>query len=198
MEISENGKRALKILFSDFLTSYNAYSIRKKLRISQVGSLKLLRSLNDKGLVTSQKMGNAIFYKPNLSNGYVLKLLELIYSDYSSFSSFVKGWIYDLQPLSQDTKAIFLFGSILTKEKAAGDVDVCFILKSPQDYSKLQRKVNELNKKNRLNIHPLFLTEGSFREKLKEKEAPLIDLVKMCVVVYGQELFVGVLKDVQS
>lgn len=198
MEISENGKHALKVIFSDFLTSYNAYSIREKLGISQVGSLKLLRSLKEKNILTGQKLGNATFYQPNLKNGYVLKLLELIYSDYSGLSSFVKGWVYDLQQFTQDTKAVFLFGSVLTKEKGAGDVDVCFILKDAVDYSKLQLKVEALNRKNRQRIHPLYLTEGAFREKLKEKDAPLVDMVRTCVVVHGQELFVGVLKDVQS
>jgi hypothetical protein len=198
MEISENGAKAVKILFSDFLANYNAYSLRKKLGISQVGSLKLLRSLDGKGLVTNQKMGNAIFYKPNLKNAYVVKLLELIYSDYSSLPSFVKGWVYDLQQFSHDAKAVFLFGSVLTKEKAAADVDVCFILKDAGDYNKLQKKVDELNRKNRLKVHPLFLTEESFRGKLKEKDAPLVDMVRTCVVVHGQELFVGVLKDVQG
>src|SRR3989338_6756979 len=115
--ISDNGKNALKVIFTDFLASYNSYNIREKLGISGVGSLKLLRSLNEKNLLVSEKMGNAIFYKPNLDNEYVLKLLELIFLEHSSLSSFVKGWIYDLRSFIPDTKAIFLFGSILTKEK---------------------------------------------------------------------------------
>ena len=198
VEISENGKRALKILFSDFLTSYNSYSIKEKLGVSGVGSLKLLRSLKGKNLLISEKMGNAIFYKPNLKSEYVLKLLELIYSDHSVLSSFVKGWIYDLRSFAKDTKAVFLFGSLLTKEKNAGDVDVCFILSDAKDYVKLQRGVAEINRRNRLKIHPLYLTEGEFEKKLLEKDKPLVDMVRTCVVVHGQELFVGVLKNVQG
>ena len=198
VEISDNGKKALRIIFSDFLASYNSYSIKEKLGISGVGSLKLLRSLKDKNLLTSEKMGNAIFYKPSLNNEYALKLLELIYSDHSSLSSFVKGWVYDLRSFAKDAKAVFLFGSLLTKEKNAGDVDVCFILNSAKDYSKLQSGVAKMNLKNRLKIHPLYLTEVEFEKKLREKDAPLIDMVRTCMVVHGQELFVGVLKNVQS
>lgn len=198
LEISDNGKRALKIIFTDFLVSYNSYSIKEKLGISSVGSLKLLRSLKEKNLLDSERMGNAVFYKANLKNEYVLKLLELIFLDYSSISSFVRGWIYDLRLFAQDTKAVFLFGSVLTKGKSAGDVDVCFILKSPKDYAKLQRKVAEVNTKNRLKIHPLYLTEEEFEEKLREKDAPLVDMVRSCMVVHGPELFVRVLKNVQS
>ena len=143
-------------------------------------------------------MGNAIFYKPNLDNEYVLKLLELIFLEHGGLSSFVKGWIYDLRSFIPDTKALFLFGSILTKEKSAGDVDVCFILKDAKDYGRLQSGVAEMNRKNRLKIHPLYLIEGEFEKKLKVKDKPLVDMVRTCVVVHGPELFVGVLKNVQS
>ena len=198
VEISDNGKKALKVIFTDFLASYNSYNIKEKLGISGVGSLKLLRTLREKNLLIGERMGNAIFYKPNLNNDYLLKLLELIFLDRSGLSSFVKGWIYDLRSFIPDTKAIFLFGSILTKDKSAGDVDVCFILKDAKDYGKLQSRVAEMNRKNRLKIHPLYLTEGEFEKELKEKDKPLVDMVKTCIVVHGQELFVKVLKNVQN
>ena len=198
VEITENGKNALKIIFTDFLTSYNSNNIRDKIGISNAGSLKLLRNLHEKNLLTSKKMGNAIFYKPNPNNDYLLKLLELAFLDYSNVSSFVKGWIYDLREFIPITKAILLFGSILKKSKEANDVDVCFILKNPKDYSKLQARINEMNKKNRLKVHPLYLTANDLNEKLREKDKPLLEMVKECTVVHGQELFVEVLKNVQS
>ena len=55
-----------------------------------------------------------------------------------------------------------------------------------------------MNKKNRLKMHPLYLTKKDFKEKLKEKDKPLVDLVKNCVVVHGEDLFVEALKNVQS
>ena len=198
VEITENGKMALKLIFTDFLTNYNSYNIKDKLGLSNAGSLKLLRSLSEKNLLISNKMGNAIFYKLNLKNDYLLKLLELIFLDYSNLSSFVKGWIYDLKYFAPLTKGVFLFGSILKKDKAARDVDVCFILKSTEDYSKLQAKVNETNKKNRLKIHALYLTQKDFEEKLKEGDKPLLEMAKTCVVVHGQELFVEILNNAQS
>ncbi len=198
MELSDNGKRALKIIFSDFLTSHNSYNIKDKLGISSVGSLKLLRSLKEKNILVSKRMGNAVFYKPNLKNEYVIKLLELILLDYSGLSSFVKGWVYDLRTFAKETKAVFLFGSILTKERTAGDVDVCFILRIPKDYAQLQGGVGEINRKSRLKIHSLYLTEEEFEKKLREKDKPLVDMVRTCIVVHGQELFVRVMKNVQS
>lgn len=198
IEVTENGKMALKLIFTDFLTNYNSYNIKDKLGLSNAGSLKLLRSMHEKNLLISEKMGNAIFYKPNLENSYLMKLLELIFLDYSNLSSFVKGWIYNLNSLSSHTKAIFLFGSILRKGKEARDVDVCFILKKSEDYKLLQELIKQINEKNRLKIDPLYLTEQDFEKKLIEKDKPLIEIVKSCVVVYGHELFVRVVKNVQS
>ena len=198
VEITENGKMALKLIFTDFLADYNSYNIRGKIGLSNAGSLKLLRSLKEKGFLAGREMGNAIFYRPNLKNEYLIKLLELIFLDYNNLSGFVKGWIYDLRPFVSFTKAIFLFGSVLKKGKEAGDVDVCFILKSPEDYLELQHKLSEINKKSRLKLHPLYLTEKEFEKKLKEKDKPLVEMVKSCVVIHGQELFVEVLKNVQS
>ena len=198
VEVTENGKKALKLIFTDFLTDYNSYNIKDKLGLSNAGSLKLLRSLNEKNLLTGEKMGNAIFYKINLNNQYALKLLELIFLDYSRLSSFVKGWIYDLQMFKNLTKAVLLFGSVLTKGKDAKDVDVCFILKHPDDYSEAQIKVAQLNSKSRLKIHPLYLTEKELEKKLIEKDRPLVEIVKSCIIVHGHELFAEVLKNVQS
>ena len=198
VEITDNGKKALRLIFTDFLTNYNSYNLKDRIGLSNAGSLKLLRSLSDKNLLTSEKMGNAIFYRINLHNQYALKLLELIFLDYSNLSSFVKGWVYDLQMFKNITKAVLLFGSILKKGKEARDVDVCLILKHPDDYSEVQIKVTQLNSKSRLKIHPLYLTEKEFEKKLKEGDKPLVEMVKSCVVVHGHELFVEVLKNVQS
>lgn len=198
VEISENGKKALRIIFTDYLTRHNSYNIKDKLGISSAGSLKLLRNLSDKNILTSEKIGNAIFYKPNLKNEYVLKLLELVLLDNSKQLTYVKGWIYDLRRFIKTTNAILLFGSILKKGKDAGDVDVCFILKNTKNYPKLQSEIDAMNKNNRLRIHPLYLTQSKFETKLKEKDKPLIEAVKNCSVVHGVELFVKMLKNVQS
>jgi predicted nucleotidyltransferase len=198
VEVTENEKKALKLIFTDFLANYNSYNLRDKLGLSNAGSLKMLRRLEEKGLLTSEKMGNAIFYKPNLENPYLLKLMELVFLDNSGLSTFVKGWIYDIDSLSPYTKAIFLFGSILKKGKEANDVDVFIILKKSEDYPQLQEMVNQMNENNRLKIHPLFLTKGGFEKKLKEKDKPLVEMVKSCIIVHNPELFVEVLKNVQS
>ncbi len=194
---SDNTKKALKIIFLDYLTSYNAYSIKDKVGISGVGSLKLLRNLKQKNILVSERLGNAVFYKPNLKSDYVLKLLELVLLENNDLPPYVKGWVHDLKAFSDYAEAIFLFGSVLSKGKSAGDVDVCFILAKADDYRKVNDKVSEVNKRNRLKIHPLYLTEEEFEKKLSVEDAPLVGMVKRCVVVKGEGLLVKALKNAQ-
>ena len=197
-EIKDKGKKALRLIFTDYLADYNSYNLKDKLGLSNAGSLKLLRSLHEKGFLMDRKMGNAIFYKANISNEYVLKLMELILMENESASPYVKGWMVELQSLSSLSDAILLFGSLLRKGKEAHDVDVCFILKDTKYYQKMQRKIDDFNKKGRLRVHPLYLTKDDLIEKLKQKDPPIMDMVKSCIVVSGGELFVEVVAHAQK
>ena len=115
----------------------------------------------------------------------------------NDYSNYVKGWILDLGIFSNMTKSILLFGSVLKKGKKAGDIDVGFILKNSANYKKIQKKVNDINKNNRMKIHPLYMTEKNFEDKLKNKDKPIIEIVSSCAVIHGVELFVKVIKNVQ-
>src|SRR3989339_1139466 len=188
MEITKNESDALMKIFTDYLTDYNAFSIKGTLGMTGVGSMKLLKRMEEKGLLRSRKMGNATFYKANLENEYTVKLLELISLDHGHLSNYVKGWITDLRK-NAIPKAVFIFGSILRKGKDANDIDVCFILSDSHDYKNMQKEVDIMNEKSRQKIHPLYLTEKDLYEKLGQKDAPVISMVKSCVIAKGEELF---------
>lgn len=196
--LTDNAKRALRIIFTDFTAHYNAYSLKDKLGMSDVGTLKLLRSLHQKDLLLSERMGNAIFYKIKTENGYAKKLLELILMENLHLSNFLKGWLKDLNACSPPAKAIILFGSILHKEKEAKDADIGFILKNAEDYQKIKEKVRQLEKASSIPIHPLYLTVKEFAEQLRKKDKPLVEIVKTGIFVKGVELIVEVLSDAQE
>ena len=188
----------MKIIFTDYLTDYNAYSLKDKLKLSNFGTVKLLKRLENDNLLTSKKMGNATFYKLNVGNEYAIKLLELSFMEHNELPTYVKGWLHDLTHFEEDSKTVLLFGSVLSKGKKAKDIDVCFVLESHNNYKKVQAKINKLNEKSRQKIHPLFLTEDDFENKLVEKDMPVIDIIRSCLVVCGQELFIRVIKNVQN
>lgn len=198
IEINNAEKKILKIIFSDYKKDYNANTIKDKIGISDVYSLRLLKNLSEKKLLTGKKMGKATFYKVNLDNSYVITLLELIFTDNTDQSNYVKGLMKDLEKFNSFTHSILLFGSVLTKGKNAKDIDVCFVLKNYKDLKKINNKIDEINKLHALKIHPLHIIKKDFIRKLKEGDKPLIDIVRTCAVVYGQSAFVEVVKNVQS
>jgi len=198
IEINGTEKRILKTIFIDYTIAYNSFNIKDKIGVTVAYINRALKRLSEKKILLGDKKGNATFYKPRLDNPYVIKLLELIFTDNSDQSNYVKGWIQNLQQFNSEVKALFIFGSILTKGKNARDVDVCFVLKSYNNYGKVEQRIKELNKIHKLKIHPLHITEEDFIRKLKESNKPLINMVKNCVVVHGQETFVRIVKDVTS
>jgi len=198
IEINKAEKKALRIIFTDYTTDYNGHTIKDKLGMSHRYSIDLLKSLMGKNILTSKQMGKATFYKTNLQNPYVIKLLELIFTDNTDQTSYVNGWIKDLESFKEDTKAVLLFGSILSKGKNARDIDVSFVLKNYNDLKRIKNKVEEINSTHKLRIHPLYITEKDFIRKLKKGDKPLISIVKTCAVVHGQEMFVNIVKNVQS
>jgi len=197
MELTTNEQEALKIVFTDYLADRNAHNLKDALGLSSVGTLKLLRRLEEKGLLIGKRMGNAIFYRANVGNDYAMKLLELLFMDHSALTSYVRGWVQELKAFGE-AEAVLLFGSVLRVGKDAGDIDACFILRRHEDYTQAQKIVEEMNKRNRKRVHPLYLTVSDLKEKLREKDRPVVEMVRSCVVVSGQALFVRVLREMQS
>ena len=79
-----------------------------------------------------------------------------------------------------------------------GEVDVCFVLRNAVDYNKRQSLGRKINENSRLHIHPLYITEKGLERKLKERDKPLVEMVKSCVIVHGHGLFVRVMKNVNG
>ena len=73
-------KKILLILFKDF-TKYNASTISKKIGITRIGAYKSLKQLEKQGLLISERLGKAIFYKLNLKEVYVRKMMELLLTE---------------------------------------------------------------------------------------------------------------------
>lgn len=195
IEISANAKKAMKILFSDYLESYNANNISSKIGTTPMGAKKIFKGLLDKDIVIKQSRTYANIFKINVDSKLTRKLLEFIYSDYSDCSAYVKGWVESLH--SFDSLATILFGSLLSKEKKASDVDVCLVIDS-KDIPRIQKQKKELERLVDKPIHLLLLTKDAFIEKLKNKDPVLISLVKNAVVVNGEQFFVEVLANVQK
>ncbi len=194
VSLTEKEREALLILFKDFTAYHNANSVSKVLGISRVGALKLFRRLESQGLLASQKIGKSIVYKPKLNDDYVKKLIAFLLADEANN---FKRWKEEFKELFRKGRIVMLFGSVLSDYEKANDVDLLVAsAKSEKEEIDeiLEKKADILPKR----LHAIKLTAIELERNIKRKEAAILDIVKTGVILYGQDDYVEVLKNVTS
>lgn len=112
-------------IFKDFSKAYNANSISKEVNISARGALKILKNLEKEHLVISRKLGKATFYKINLEDIYVRKIIETLLIKESRDKA--QRWIDEFKEVFKDAEAIIIFGSIIKNPQHANDIDIILV-----------------------------------------------------------------------
>ena len=198
LDINETEENILKIIFLDYKTDYNSNNISKQLGKSPQYVNRMIKGLAKKNLLVGKEMGKAVFYKINFEKEYTSKLLELLFTLDKAPSAYIGGWISQLIKLKDYTKSMIIFGSLLKKESKAGDVDVCFVLKSYDSINKLNKEIEGINGLNKLKIHSLLINQNDFVDKLKKGDKPLYNVINKGLVIYGQEILMEIVKDAQG
>src|SRR3989338_5579463 len=105
---------------------YNANSLSKSVGITPMGALKILKRLQNEGILLPRKIGKAVIYRINTKNDHAKRYVHLMLSrEALHASSLVKRWIYDLKKL-KSVDMIILFGSVLHKTDPR-DIDVLLV-----------------------------------------------------------------------
>ncbi len=165
-------------LFKDFSKNYNANSISKEINISSRGALKILKHLEKKHLVTSKKLGKAVFYKLSLDDLYVRKIVELLLIEESRNKA--QRWIEEFKEIFDYTEAVIIFGSIIKNPQHARDVDVLLVYER-KNHEKISNFISAKNKVLFKKIHDIPQTLEDLKENLKKNPA-IID-IKIPIVV---------------
>ncbi len=191
--LTEKEREALLILFKDFTAYHNANSISKFLGTSRVGAFKLFRRLDAQGLLKSQKIGKSIIYKLRLDDDYVKKLVSFLLADEANN---FKRWKEEFRGLFGKGRIIMLFGSVLRNYEKSNDIDL-LVVSARHDKevdNVLAGKAEILPKR----LHIIRLTTSELKSNIKRREAAILDIVKTGVILYGQDEYVEVLKNVTS
>lgn len=192
MSLTRKERKALLILFKDFTAYHNANSVSKVLGISRVGALKLFRRLEAEGLLASQKIGKSIVYRLRLDDDYVKKLIAFLLADEANN---FKRWKEEFKELFRRGRIVMVFGSVLRNYERANDVDllVASAKSEKEEVDKvLEGKAAILPKR----LHAIKLTPAELEQNIRRKEEAVLDIVKTGVVLYGQDEYVEVLKNV--
>ena len=193
-----NLTKIVEFLFRNTPNRVNVNQISRELKISVGSAYKILKSLEKKSVLVSQKIGNGIYYVLNLDNKEAENITELVLmeSRNKSLSKNSHASIYakDFKDGEKLSKAIILFGSIL-ESKDAKDVDALFIIdkgksKAVEDFC---MKLSNLRPKR---INPLLMTMADFKENIKKQDRVITDILKKGVILFGEDTVINILRGV--
>ena len=195
VSLTEKERETLLILFKDFAAYYNANSISKILKISHVGAQKIFKRLLKENLIKDQQIGKSIVYKLKLEDDYVCKLISFLLADESN--SKFKRWKEEFKVLFKENRIVVLFGSVIKNYEAARDIDILIVI-DKKDYKKVRKIINEKQGLLSKEMHLIEMTEEDLTDNIKKKQGAIIDIIKNAVILYGQDKYVEVIKNVSS
>ncbi|OGJ20652.1 hypothetical protein A3K73_05760 [Candidatus Pacearchaeota archaeon RBG_13_36_9] len=185
---------AMLKLFKDFNSDYNANSLSKEIKVTPRGALKILKNLEADNLVRGRKLGRAVFYKLNLDDSYVCKIIETLLI--AEARKKAGRWLEEFKGVFKDAEIIIIFGSIIRNPKEANDIDVLFVLKENK-YRNIADFIREKNKIMFKKIHSIPQTMKDLNESLKNNKA-IQDAVRTGYVLHGQDELIEVMKNVSA
>jgi len=194
MKLSNEERIILRIL-KNYSSDYNANNLSNLINLTSMGILKILKRLEEQKLVNLRRVSNIKFYDFNFENQYAKDYVSLILrKEADNCSAFVKRWINEIRKIGIAEIAI-IFGSVLTKSKNVGDIDVLFVLEE-KNFGKLKEEVRKLNAISEKRIHPVYQTRKDLLVNLKNKDKVVLEIVKG-ILVFGEKDFVNLLEEVQ-
>jgi hypothetical protein len=188
ISLTDTERRALLLLCKDYSTHYNANSISKELGISNAGAFKMLRRFKEQGLTKTNRIGKSIIHKPVLKNEYNRKLISFLFADEANMH---KRWKEEFRDLYAGQRIILIYGSALSNYRNAQDIDIMVVTEDKIDKA-LQGISALLPKK----IHAIRLTRDDLEKNMNEKNKAVVHALKNAVVLYGEDEYVEVLKNV--
>ena len=190
--LTQKERETVLLLFKDYTTFYNANSISKVLNISHVGAQKIFKRLLQENLVISKTIGRSITYKLNFSNDYVANLVAFLLADEANK---FKRWKEEFKELFKKDRIVMLFGSTVNDYAHAHDIDLIIVIenKEVEEVNTFLKKKEEILPKK---LHSIKLNHQDLLENLKKRDKAFVDIIKNAIILYGQDRYVEILKNV--
>ena len=193
-----NLTKIVEYLVRNIPGKFNVNQVARNLKISVGSAYKILKSLEKKQILVSEKIGNGIYYALNLSSRETENLIQLVLieSRNKSLAKNPQASIYakDLQETKKLSKAVILFGSILDR-KNVNDIDALFIVdkgktKGVEDFC---LKLSSLRPKR---VNPLLMTAADFRKNIKKQDKIIADILEKGIILFGENEIIKILRGV--
>ena len=196
VSITKNEARVINFLLRNFSKKYNINQLAKELQLSPRGAYKILKKLKNNDILSIQKIGNNHIYTINFNNDIALEVCQFVLIETKN-TPYIKTWINDLQSLKKFAKIVILFGSILTKEKQANDVDVLLVFEK-KNLLKIQDQIKKINQIKSKQIHAIVQTEKDLLNNIQKRDPALLEEIQTGLILWGRNILVEAIKHDQD
>ena len=174
--------------------SYNINQIAKLNKISVGSACKILKELEKNRLIIKNEISNASHYKLNFENPETTKLCELLLlEEKRNLKGYAKLYADDIIKF-KDAEMIIVFGSVL-KEKEFNDVDVLFLTNQTKKVNNFCLEISKVRTKP---VIPLIIGKKDLIKAMKQRKEAILSMIKEGIVLKGESIFVGIIKNVNS
>lgn len=199
MKKGNTENKILVVLLKQFSINWIITSLANELKITRVGVWKILKKLKKENLIILSPIGqgktNTISIRLNWENIILGKKLALILTEEASEH---QRWLNNFEELKRITEFTIIYGSILHSPKEAKDIDILEVVSNKNNFLEIEKIMQKSQKSQVKKIHSESFTKTEFRDELKKPNKIFIDAVKKGVVLFGQENFIKLLKDMQK
>lgn len=179
------------VLGRNIFEGFNINQIARLSGINPATTYRTLKNMESKKEVLKEKKGNNIFYKLNLKNSSTIKYCELAEIEKRK-EFFQKNPILlaKIQDLSKESDSIALFGSVARREKNPRDTDLLLLFQKSPDLQKIKTIIKGTN------ISPLYTNFHEFKNRIKEKNPILVEILKDAIVLYGEDVYWKLIREI--
>lgn len=187
-----NESRIMRFLLRNHAKpGFNINTIAKTLQISVGSAFKILKDMEQKGITSVERLGNACFYSLNLANEEAAKTCELLLlEEKRNLTGYARLYAEDIQKFYK-AELIVLFGSVLRK-KEFNDVDVLFVTGEAREVSQFCLEISKARTKP---VIPLILKNEDAIRELREGKEVMQTIIKEGIVLRGESVFVEIIKN---
>jgi len=158
-------QRVLALIFSHPERSFYTSEIVRKVR-SGVGAVEReLSKLERSGLVSVERIGNQKHYRANQAAPIFEELRGLVEKTVGLAEPIKKSF----EPYADVIKSAFVFGSVAKgSDTAHSDIDL-MVIGDGLNYSDLYTAAQNIERRLRRKVHPLFLSPADWQRKIADK-----------------------------
>lgn len=197
MKKNNTESKILKVLLKQFSENWTVTLLSKEIGISRAGVWKVLKELEKNELIILSSIGkgktSTLRINLNFESSLLEKKLVLILFEEALKH---KRWINNFEELKKFTDFTILYGSILHSEKDSNDIDILGVVSNKNNFLKIEKAIQKIQKTQLKKIHLENFTKKEFKKELKKPNKVFVDAIKKGVVLFGQEKFTKLIREV--